>query len=128
MENFFGKKLDEEMRRLDITQKELASRLGVNQPLISNYIHGKYTPRAEMRARIAEALKLPEEIFIAPPPDFISGEPEYSKMLLKKKLEAIWDTLDAQIYKTVNALQELTDDQKFLVYKRISENIKNMME
>lgn len=52
----FGRKLQMIMKRENITQNELADAIGLNRPLISNYIRGKTIPSFYIVHRIARVL------------------------------------------------------------------------
>lgn len=52
----FGKNMRKIRRAKDITQKQLAEKLGVSVPVISSYEREKKEPRIRNAARIADAL------------------------------------------------------------------------
>lgn len=43
----------------DLTQTELATKMGVTQPLISNWLNGKVIPRPDTLKKLSEATKIP---------------------------------------------------------------------
>lgn len=57
-------KIKEAMFTADVTQEELAKRLGVTQGVITHWVTGRKIPTIESLQRIAEALELPLEYFI----------------------------------------------------------------
>ena len=51
-----GIRIRESLKKLNMTQKDLAKRIGVAEPVISRYIAGERDPKAEVLANIATAL------------------------------------------------------------------------
>lgn len=56
MGNKLGLKIGEALQQCNMTQKDLASRIGVTEAVISRYISGEREPKPEMIANIATAL------------------------------------------------------------------------
>ena len=56
MGKFLGQKIEETLKKLNITQKMLAERIGVTEAVISRYISGDREPKPETIANIATAL------------------------------------------------------------------------
>lgn len=54
----FGQRLARFRRQKGLTQSELADKVGINQPLLSDYERGRLQMSAEMAARFALALKV----------------------------------------------------------------------
>jgi len=53
----FGNRLLEMLRKQNVTQKTLAERIGISEPMLSRYITGDREPRPETIANIATALR-----------------------------------------------------------------------
>ncbi len=51
-----GKRISESLQKNGMTQKELASRIGITEAVISRYISGERDPKPETLANIATAL------------------------------------------------------------------------
>ena len=51
-----GIRIRESLKKLNMTQKDLAKRIGVAEAVISRYIAGERDPKAEVLANIATAL------------------------------------------------------------------------
>lgn len=56
MSKDLGLRITEALRAKNITQKELASRIGATEAVVSRYISGDRDPKPEMLANIATAL------------------------------------------------------------------------
>ncbi len=56
MNELFKKRLGEELKKMNMTQRELAETIGVNETTISRYITGEREPKYEVMANIATAL------------------------------------------------------------------------
>ena len=56
MENTFGGRILDLLNKQNMTQKELAERIGVTESVISRYISGDREPKPNMIANIATAL------------------------------------------------------------------------
>lgn len=52
----FSERLDEALKKRDISPAELARRIGVNEGTISNYRRGRYSPKQNRVEEIATAL------------------------------------------------------------------------
>lgn len=61
MTSTFPERLREGLSLADMTQAELAKAAGVGPPLITDYIKGRYIPKAERLAKIAKALNVSED-------------------------------------------------------------------
>lgn len=59
-----GKKIKLARVELDLTQTELAQKIGAKQKSISRYEAGKSVPRVETLMRIAKILKKPSGYFL----------------------------------------------------------------
>ncbi|EDT77113.1 helix-turn-helix domain-containing protein [Clostridium butyricum] len=53
-----GRKIEERLQELDLSQKDLADKVNVTEATISRYITGTRSPRGEILSRIAVALGL----------------------------------------------------------------------
>lgn len=53
----FGRRLERRMRMLSIGQVELAEKVGISQPQLSQYINGRVAPSGYIIMRLASALK-----------------------------------------------------------------------
>ncbi len=78
----FGKRLKEIMYEKRTTQKDLASKLGVDQTMISHWMTGKRNPNLNTIKRISKALNIP--IIELMDEDFRS-EAKDKKLILKIK-------------------------------------------
>jgi len=56
MSTNFGKRIIELMQKKQMTQKELADRIGTTEATISRYISGSRDPKSEVLANLATAL------------------------------------------------------------------------
>lgn len=56
MSKDLGLRITEALRAKNITQKELASRIGATEAVVSRYVSGDRDPKPEMLANIATAL------------------------------------------------------------------------
>ena len=65
----FSEKMDDAMREQGITTTELAKRLGVTPASVSQYRHGRFTPRGKRKQAIISLLSLD-----------ISDQPERTKV------------------------------------------------
>lgn len=52
----FSERLDEALKKRDVSPAELARRIGVNEGAISNYRRGRYSPKQNRVEEIATAL------------------------------------------------------------------------
>jgi len=59
-----GKKIKLARVELDLTQKDLADKIGAKQKNVSRYENGISTPSLKTMAKIAKALKRPVDSFI----------------------------------------------------------------
>jgi transcriptional regulator with XRE-family HTH domain len=55
----FARRLNMRMEELNLSQTRLAGISGVSQELISNYLHGKSVPRADIAVKLAFGLAMP---------------------------------------------------------------------
>ena len=58
LKNLIGSKIKERRKQLNISQGELASALGINQSMISNYETGRYMPEFPMQVKIFDYLRI----------------------------------------------------------------------
>lgn len=58
MMNDIGKKIEERIQELNMSQRELAEKVGVTEATISRYINGDRTPRGDIIPKIALALNI----------------------------------------------------------------------
>ncbi|MBQ7879824.1 MAG: helix-turn-helix transcriptional regulator [Clostridia bacterium] len=59
-----GKRLREEMKLRGITQRELAMKLWISQPTVSQWVTGVNEPSCEMIVKICKVLEItPNELF-----------------------------------------------------------------
>ena len=64
MSEAVGKRITEALTTNKMTQKELASRIGVTETVISRYISGDREPKPEMLANIATALNTTSDFLL----------------------------------------------------------------
>ena len=64
MSEAVGKRIIEALNTMKMTQKELASRIGVTEAVISRYISGDRAPKPEMLANIATALNTTSDFLL----------------------------------------------------------------
>lgn len=62
--SFFSEQLKKLMSEQDITQQQLAKKLGVVQQMISFWTTGNHSPNLKSIEKIAKALNVPESYFI----------------------------------------------------------------
>lgn len=60
----FGKKIKLARVELDMTQTDLANKIGANQKSVSRYENGLSTPELETMEKIAKVLKKPVDHFL----------------------------------------------------------------
>ena len=65
--SFFGEQLKKVMSEQNITQKELAEKLGVVQQMISFWTTGNHSPNIKSIEKVAKALNVPINYFIEKP-------------------------------------------------------------
>ena len=56
LKELIGSKIKERRKQLNISQGELASALGINQSMISNYETGRFMPEFPMQVKIFDYL------------------------------------------------------------------------
>lgn len=54
----FGQSILDAMHRESLTMQEVATKIGSNEPTISNYVNEKRIPRADMFLKICDALEI----------------------------------------------------------------------
>lgn len=62
--NSISKKIEERIQELNISQRELAEKVGVTEATISRYIKGERTPRGDIIPKIASALKVTADYLV----------------------------------------------------------------
>ncbi len=65
MNNSFGNKIEERLRAMNMTQRELASQLNVSEVTVSRWINGERNPTVGMISKIAKILGTTESYFFA---------------------------------------------------------------
>lgn len=65
--SFFSEQLKKIMSEQDITQKDLAKKLGVVQQMISFWTTGNHSPNLNSIEKVAKALNVPASYFIETP-------------------------------------------------------------
>ncbi len=100
----FGKRLEELMLQKNVTQKDLAEKLGVSQPMISKYLNGSIPDGAKLIA-IAKIFKVSSGYLLGDI-DMVMMEPElkygdgqrtyYQKTIevLEEKIQDLFNVLD----------------------------------
>lgn len=63
-ENKVGEKIRQAMREANLTQRKLAEKLGITNPVVSVWITGKRNPKPDTIRRIAEATGKPYSFFV----------------------------------------------------------------
>ena len=58
LKELIGAKIKERRKQLSISQEELASALGINQSMISNYETGRFSPELPMLVKISNYLSI----------------------------------------------------------------------
>ena len=64
MSKALGSRIAESLRNQNMTQKELAMRIGVTETVISRYISGDREPKPEVLANIATALQVTSDYLL----------------------------------------------------------------
>lgn len=86
----FKDNLKEEMFYSGITTKELATRTGISQGSLSNYLkENSSIPSADIAVKIAKALNVSVEYLVTGKNNVNNNELSSEKMLLLKKIETL---------------------------------------
>ena len=99
----FGERLQRIRKEREVSQEELAKRLGVHAPIIGRYERGEVKPSVEVAAKIADALGVSL--------DYLTG---LSDQLLDKKL-----------VKQITELQRLDPEERSHILKTLDALIRD---
>lgn len=80
----FGKTLAAIRKKKGLTQAELADRVGINQPLLSDYERGRLQMSAEMAVRFALALNVSCDVLLGVKDSKINGTKTPSRKIMKR--------------------------------------------
>jgi len=109
METDFGIWLKLQLEEQDMTQSELAEKIGVQPPQISRIISGERGPTTETLIKMADALRMPrEKIFRAA--GIIAPEPNIN------------ETVEQILHETQSMSEQ--DQQEILAFIRMKNNLR----
>lgn len=131
MQEIFIKHLVELMENSDMTQVELANKIGTTNVTISRYISGERSPRIEIVAEIAKVFNVSVDYLLGLPSDNNSYHVENKSALELYKIVDNLGFLDADhklSKKQMNLIQKLLDANKdFIIplknHKRIKKAV-----
>jgi transcriptional regulator with XRE-family HTH domain len=89
----FGNNLAAFRKKQGLTQAELADKVGITQPLISDYERGRLQMSAEMLLRFALALNVSCDVLLGVKDAHINGQKKPSRKVMKR-LELIQNLSD----------------------------------
>ena len=93
MSKELGRRLSEEIKRNEITQRELAVRIGVTEAVISRYVSGERDPKPEVLANMATALHTTSDYLLGIEADgSIDKDYPQIKRLLARNATAMTDS------------------------------------
>ncbi len=103
----FGERLYQLMRQSQLSQKELAVKIGVTESAMSYYIQGKRIPRSDVLMRMANALNTTTDYLLGYSEKPIYEQPQNELQYLQRNLGKL-DT--EQLRKAENILKAVFDD------------------
>lgn len=99
----FSERLSAQMSKCKLSQKELATKIGVTESAMSYYVQGKRVPRSDVLTKIAKALNTTTDYLLGTSPEEGQEQLKYLQRNLGK--------LDAdQLKKAENILKAAFDD------------------
>lgn len=117
-----GQKIEECMKQINITQKELANRTNVTEATISRYLSGIRSPRGEILSKIATVLGVTTDYLLGNEPnnnflDILNFEEEKDIEKILNKTIAFLENQDG-----LTLLGKLIDTQDFKIIKMAIQN------
>lgn len=112
-QDFFIKRLTELLEENNITQLELAHKIGVTNVTISRYLSGERSPRIEILSKIAEYFSVSTDYLLGRTEirNILSKE-EFEKNLLNSEFAKKYTPLTEEQKKTLKALMEVWEKEK----------------
>jgi transcriptional regulator with XRE-family HTH domain len=112
MASQLGKRILNLLEQKDMTQRELAQRLGITEVSVSRYINGKHTPHTDILNRIAQILNTTTDYLLSGSEKFVYTPPSDTEPLENFIREfSIMDTDEQK--KTIQSLFDiLLEDKK----------------
>ncbi len=112
MENDFGRKLQSLLLKNKISQRKLATKIGVTEAAVSRYINNLQMPRPDILSEIATALNTTTDYLLGKEevtPYNLENIEKYNKLIENKRISLLFDKLGELDDEELNQVADIVD-------------------
>lgn len=111
MENDFGRKLQSLLLENKISQRQLATKIGVTEAAVSRYINNLQMPRPDILSEIATVLNTTTDYLLGKEitPYNLKNMEKYNKLIENKRISLLFDKLGELSDEELNQVADIVD-------------------